>query len=211
MMLNQVARSSHRAASHFSSGFRYCVKETGHYLGRNYGTMPRMNQRWYSSGKQNDYENLTHVDDTGRAKMVNVGHKLPTERQAVAVGTVRVGEKVTRLIQDNNMKKGDVLSIAELAGIMGAKQTSLLIPLCHPIALTHIQVSVELVPQDCSVQVQAEACTTGSTGVEMEALTAVSIASLTVYDMCKAVTHNITITDIHLLSKSGGKKTYNKQ
>lgn len=138
--------------------------------------------------------------------MVDVGHKPVTTRSAKAQGTVQVGSKITRLIKENGLKKGDVLSLAQMSGILGAKQTSNLIPLCHNIMLNSIKVSVELNEKNEAVVINATVNCDGKTGVEMEALTAVSVAALTVYDMCKAVSHDIVISDICLLSKSGGTR-----
>lgn len=147
---------------------------------------------------------LTHVDNSGRASMVNVGGKAESERTAIAKATVVVGKEVAELIADNNIKKGDVLMAAELAGVLGAKHTWALIPLCHTIVLSHVEVRARLVGD--VVELVGSATCVGRTGVEMEALTAVTIAALTVYDMCKSVSHNIVITDVKLLSKTGGSK-----
>ena len=148
---------------------------------------------------------LTHVDPGGGVKMVDIADKPSTVRTAVASGRVVVGEEVFRLVEENKVRKGDVLSIAQIAGIMGAKQTSKLIPLCHDVALKGVDVVLTLVEDDFSVDIKAFTKTLGSTGVEMEALTAVSIAALTVYDMCKSVSKGIRITDVHLLAKTGGQ------
>ncbi|XP_065170805.1 molybdenum cofactor biosynthesis protein 1 isoform X1 [Atheta coriaria] len=155
--------------------------------------------RYYST-------HLTHVDETGKARMVDVGDKKISSRSAHAQGTVHVGSKITQLIQENALKKGDVLSISQLAGITGAKKTSELIPLCHNIMLNSVQVEAILDAEKESVVITSTVKCDGKTGVEMEALTAVTIAALTVYDMCKAVSHDITITDIHLVSKTGGAR-----
>lgn len=138
--------------------------------------------------------------------MVNVTSKHTTTRTATAKGIVKVGHQITELIKDNALKKGDVLSIAQIAGIIGAKKTSDIIPLCHSIPLTGIKVTVHLDQMQKAVVIHATVQCQGKTGVEMEALTAVTISALTVYDMCKAVSHNIKITDIVLLNKSGGSK-----
>ena len=148
---------------------------------------------------------LTHVDPGGGVKMVDIADKPSTVRTAVASGRVVVGEDVYRLVEENKVRKGDVLSIAQIAGIMGAKQTSKLIPLCHDVALKGVDVVLTLVEDDFSVDIKAFTKTLGSTGVEMEALTAVSIAALTVYDMCKSVSKGIRITNVHLLAKTGGQ------
>ena len=151
---------------------------------------------------------LTHVDTDGKANMVGVGHKTPTRRTAIATGKIILGKSAFDLVQQNNIKKGDVLTVAQLAGVMGAKQTSTLIPLCHPLQLDNIEVRLELVPADLAIKVEAKVEVTGKTGVEMEALTSVSVSLLTIYDMCKAVTKNMTITDIKLIIKTGGKSDY---
>ncbi|XP_061156894.1 molybdenum cofactor biosynthesis protein 1 isoform X1 [Syngnathus typhle] len=151
---------------------------------------------------------LTHTDAQGRASMVDVGGKSPTRRAAQARATVLLSPVAFGLLQKNQLAKGDALAVAQLAGIMGSKQTSALIPLCHPLPLDHTSVSLELEQRRNAVVVTAWCRTTGRTGVEMEALTAVSVAALTIYDMCKAVSHDITITDIQLLSKTGGKRDF---
>ncbi|KJE90936.1 molybdenum cofactor synthesis 1 isoform 1 [Capsaspora owczarzaki ATCC 30864] len=148
---------------------------------------------------------LTHVDERGRASMVDVAAKSNTQRIAVARGRVILGRLAFQMVRDNTNKKGDVLTVAQLAGIMGAKQTSQLIPLCHNIFLSSVKVQLELNPELDAIDIRATAKCVGPTGVEMEALTAVSVAALTVYDMCKAVTHDIRIEAIHLESKSGGQ------
>ena len=154
---------------------------------------------------------LTHTDSTGRVKMVDVGDKPDTKRTARASGRIRLGKEAYRLVQENKMKKGDVLSVAQIAGIMAAKQTSLLIPLCHAIPLTKIDLMLNLHHNDNSVHITSEITSHGKTGVEMEALTAVTVAALTVYDMCKAVTHDMVICDIRLVSKEGGQRgTYQR-
>jgi len=148
---------------------------------------------------------FTHFDDQGNAVMVDVSAKAETKRVAVARGRVLAAPETIRLIRDNGMKKGDVLSVAQLAGIMGAKRTPDLIPLCHPLALTKVTVDLSLDEGGDAVEITATCALTGRTGVEMEALTAVSIAALTVYDMCKAVDRSLKITDIRLIHKSGGE------
>ncbi len=147
---------------------------------------------------------LTHIDEQGRADMVDVGNKPDTVRAAVAEGTVMMQPETLRLIRDGNMKKGDVLSVARIAGIMAAKRTSELIPLCHPIALNKIGIDITLVDEENSLHIVATARTTGKTGVEMEALTAVSVAALAIYDMVKAVDRGMKIGGIRLLEKHGG-------
>ncbi|PKB65536.1 MAG: molybdenum cofactor biosynthesis protein C [SAR202 cluster bacterium Io17-Chloro-G2] len=148
---------------------------------------------------------LTHLDDEGRARMVDVGAKPVTQREAVARGYLVVQPETLRLIKEGLMKKGDVLSIAQLAGIMGAKKTSDLIPLCHPLPLDRVNLDLDLDEAQNRINVIATASTSAKTGVEMEALTAVSVAALTVYDMCKAVDRGIRIEGIRLVSKTGGQ------
>jgi cyclic pyranopterin phosphate synthase len=148
---------------------------------------------------------LTHFDAKGDARMVDVSAKPETERVAVAAGTVLMERATLDLIMAGGVKKGDVLSVARLAGIMGAKRTPDLVPLCHPLALTSVTVELTCDPARCAVDITATCKITGRTGVEMEALTAVSVAALTVYDMVKAVDRGMRITDIRLLHKSGGK------
>ena len=155
-------------------------------------------------------DKLTHLDESGRADMVDVGAKPETERIAVAAGSVTMQPETMSLIREGALKKGDVLTVARIAGIMAAKRASELIPLCHPIALTKIAVDIELDEAKSAVNITATARTVGKTGVEMEALTAVSVAALTVYDMCKAVQKDMTITDIRLESKSGGKNDFSR-
>ena len=148
---------------------------------------------------------LTHVGPQGGVHMVDVSDKPSSVRTAVATGKVIVGETAFRLIQDGEVPKGDVMSLSQVAGIMGAKHTSKLIPLCHDVALKGIDVDLTLNEADFSVEVRAIAKSIGPTGVEMEALTAVSVAALTVYDMCKSVSKDLEITGIHLLAKTGGQ------
>ena len=148
---------------------------------------------------------LTHLDDEGRASMVDVGAKPVTDREAVARGSVSVQPETLRLIKEGLMKKGDVLTIAQLAGIMAAKRTSDLIPLCHPLPLNKIDVELELDDAQSRINLTATVRTSAKTGVEMEALTAVSVAALTVYDMCKSVDRGMRIGDIRLVRKRGGQ------
>ena len=150
---------------------------------------------------QNDF---THFNDEGRAKMVDVGDKPPTRRTAVAGARVLVSPETFALIRSGGMKKGDVLTVAQIGGIMGAKRTPELIPMCHPVAVDGIDLSLSLDEERCSVEIRASVSCGGRTGVEMEALTAASVAALTVYDMCKAVQKDMVITDLRLVSKSGG-------
>ena len=146
---------------------------------------------------------LSHVDVRGRVKMVDVGAKPVTAREAVALGGITMSAEALRLIRRGEVAKGDPLQAARLAGIMAAKQTSSLIPLCHPLPLTHV--SVELTPARRGYTIEARARTSAQTGVEMEALTAVSVAALTIYDMVKAVDKAMVIGDIRLVKKTGGK------
>jgi len=148
---------------------------------------------------------FTHFDDDGKAVMVDVTDKAVSERIAVAQGSVVMAPETHALIREGSVKKGDVLSVARLAGIMGAKRTPDLIPLCHPLALTSVSVELSLLPDENAVEITATCKVDGKTGVEMEALTAVSVAALTVYDMCKAVDRSMSITDLRLVHKSGGK------
>ena len=150
-------------------------------------------------------KDFTHFDDQGNARMVNVGEKPDTQRRAVAAGRVRMNENTLALIRSGGVKKGDVLTVAQIAGIMGAKRTPELIPMCHPILIAGVDVRLSLNEELCAVDIIAEVSCTGATGVEMEALTAVSAAALTVYDMCKAVQRDMVITDIRLLKKTGGQ------
>ena len=153
---------------------------------------------------------LSHVDEYGRARMVDVGQKPDTDREAVAKGRVSMKPETLALIQHNGLPKGDVLAVAQIAGIMAAKRTHELIPMCHPLLLTHI--GVDCVPAEetddrglASVKITATVHTSGKTGVEMEALTAVAVAGLTIYDMCKAVDRGMRLDEIRLVHKAGGK------
>lgn len=148
---------------------------------------------------------LTHFDEHGNAAMVDVSAKAESERVAVAKGSVLMNAETLALIRDGGVKKGDVLSVARLAGIMGAKRTPDLIPLCHPLSLSSVAVDLTLAPDRNAVDIAATCKLVGRTGVEMEALTAVAVAALTVYDMCKAVDRGMRIVDIRLAHKSGGK------
>lgn len=152
-------------------------------------------------GKAKDF---THFNDEGRAKMVNVGEKPESRRTAIAAARVLVNRTTFDLIRSGGMKKGDVLTVAQIAGVMGAKRTPDIIPMCHPILLDGINLSLRLDESRCSVEIEATVTCDGRTGVEMEALTAASTAALTVYDMCKAVQKDMVISDIRLLRKSGG-------
>ena len=148
---------------------------------------------------------LTHFDAQGQAHMVDVASKPATHRIAIASGRIAMRPETLALVQAGTAKKGDVLGIARIAGIQGAKKTSDLIPLCHPLALTRVAVEFELLAQDNAVQCSAEVHTVGPTGVEMEALTAVQVALLTIYDMCKASDKTMVMTDVRLREKHGGK------
>ena len=147
---------------------------------------------------------FTHFNEQGRAKMVDVGEKPISQRTAVAAGRVLVNEKTFALIQSGGMKKGDVLTVAQIAGVMGAKRVPDIIPMCHPILMDGIDLDLRLDEQKRSVEIRAAVSCDGRTGVEMEALTAVSTAALAVYDMCKAVQKDMVITDIRLVRKTGG-------
>ena len=150
-------------------------------------------------------DQLTHLDKTGAANMVDVGEKSHTSREAVAVGSVTMLASTLEMITKGNAKKGDVIGTARIAGIMAAKRTHELIPLCHPLALTSVKINIEPDPSLPGLRVEAIAKVSGQTGVEMEALTAVSVACLTIYDMAKAVDRGMQLGGIHLVKKSGGK------
>ena len=148
---------------------------------------------------------LTHFNEQGRARMVDVTEKAVTRRTATAAGEVHVSPETMAHIKNGTMKKGDVLAVAQVAGIQAAKHNWELIPMCHPLPLTGIDIAFHLSDTPCMVEIQATVSCTGVTGVEMEALTAVSVTALTIYDMCKAVQKDMQITNIRLLRKSGGK------
>ncbi len=148
---------------------------------------------------------LSHLDEEGRARMVDVGAKKATRREAVASGRVVMQPETLALIQSGGLPKGDVLATARLAGIMAAKRTHELIPLCHPLLLTHVAVDFAIQVEKSTVEITAAVRCTGKTGVEMEALTAVAVAGLTIYDMCKAVDRGMRLEDIHLRRKHGGR------
>jgi cyclic pyranopterin phosphate synthase len=148
---------------------------------------------------------LTHFDAEGKAIMVEVGEKSPTRRVAVARGEVRMAEATLQRILDRNVEKGDVFAVARIAGIMAAKKTPELIPLCHPLLLTSVAIDFTPFPDEGRIEIEATVKLTGTTGVEMEALTAVSAAALTIYDMCKAVDREMVIGEIRLMEKHGGK------
>jgi cyclic pyranopterin phosphate synthase len=148
---------------------------------------------------------LTHINEEGRAKMVDVSDKDKTKRVGVASGSIYMKKETLERVKEGTIKKGDVLSVAQVAGIMGAKNTPNIIPMCHSIMLSGCDISFKFDEENCKVDIIAEAKTTGQTGVEMEALTAVSVAALTIYDMCKAIDREMTVSDIKLIKKTGGK------
>jgi cyclic pyranopterin phosphate synthase len=148
---------------------------------------------------------FTHFDDSGNARMVNVSEKGETVRQATAAGSITMSRQAYEMIRQGTVKKGDVLGVARIAGIMAAKKVDQLIPLCHPLAITGADIAFSFNDAQCTIDIEATVSITGRTGVEMEALTAVSTAALTVYDMCKAVDKTMVISNIRLLRKSGGK------
>ena len=148
---------------------------------------------------------LSHLDEQGRARMVDVSEKAITSRIAVACGTIRMQAKTLALILDAKIEKGDVFSVARVAGIMAAKKTSELIPMCHPLNITSVKIELTPKQKPTRVDIEASVRVSGKTGVEMEAMTAVAVAGLTIYDMCKAVDRGMTIGEIRLVEKSGGK------
>lgn len=148
---------------------------------------------------------LSHLDEQGRARMVDVSDKEITSRIAVARGAIQMRKETLALIRSGKVEKGDVFSVARVAGIMAAKKTSELIPMCHPLAITSVKVELSAADNPARVEIEASVKVSGKTGVEMEALTAVSVAGLTIYDMCKAVDREMTIGEIRLVEKSGGK------
>jgi len=150
-------------------------------------------------------EKLTHINENGEAIMVDVSGKAVTAREAKAEGTIYVGAEILRLLQDDALPKGDVLAAARIAGIMACKKTSDIIPLCHPLPITKASVDLEILEEKTAIRAVCTVKTEGKTGVEMEALTGVSAALLTIYDMCKAVSKEMVIGDVHLVRKSGGK------
>lgn len=152
-----------------------------------------------------DKNGLTHFDEQGQAIMVDVSGKAETHRTAVATGRIKVNQAVFDAISQGSVKKGDVLGVARIAGIMAAKNTSSIIPLCHPLPIAKCSIDFQMLPEECAVEAKATVKVTGQTGVEMEALHAVSVALLTIYDMCKAIDKRMEIQYIHLDSKSGGK------
>ena len=162
-------------------------------------------QEAQAAREDGDGARLTHLDEQGNARMVDVGRKPETEREAVARGAVSMQENTLALIKSGGVEKGDVLSVARIAGIMAAKRTAELIPLCHPLPLDQVDVDFELNESSSEVRITATARTTAKTGVEMEALTAVSVAALTIYDMCKAVDRGMRIEGVRLVRKQGGQ------
>ncbi|XP_067681895.1 cyclic pyranopterin monophosphate synthase-like [Haliotis asinina] len=157
------------------------------------------------SGSRNPPQ-LTHTDEKGRAMMVDVGSKPETERTASAEGRIVLGKEVFDLVKENGIKKGDVLTVSQIAGIMAAKKTADFIPLCHNIPISKVELTFTFEEEEYSILIRSSVNTRGQTGVEMEALTAVSMAALTIYDMCKAVTHNMVISEIKLHFKTGGQR-----
>ncbi|MCT4632505.1 MAG: cyclic pyranopterin monophosphate synthase MoaC [Firmicutes bacterium] len=155
---------------------------------------------------------FTHFNEAGLAKMVDVGEKKDTDRIAVAKGSIILSREVLEKVKEGSMKKGDVISVAQVAGIMGAKKTADIIPMCHNIFITGVDLSFEIDEERSAIDIEAVASTIGKTGIEMEALHAVSVAALTIYDMCKAVDKNMVIENIRLIRKEGGKSgVYQRQ
>ncbi|MBB6215813.1 cyclic pyranopterin phosphate synthase [Anaerosolibacter carboniphilus] len=148
---------------------------------------------------------LTHIDEHGRAKMVDVGEKADTQRVAIAGASIQMAPQTLSMIKEGKMKKGDVLSVAQVAGIMGVKRTSELIPMCHNILISGVEMNFRIDEENSMIHIEATVKTVGKTGVEMEALQGVSIAALTIYDMCKAVDKDMVISNIRLIKKTGGK------
>ena len=150
---------------------------------------------------------LSHLDEHGRARMVDVGHKAETQREAIACGHIIMRPETLSLIQEGGLPKGDVLAVAQIAGIMAAKKTHDLIPMCHPLLLTHVGLNFQpaLEGEKAQIKIRATVRVKGQTGVEMEALTAVSVAALTIYDMCKAVDRTMQVEGVRLVRKTGGK------
>jgi len=148
---------------------------------------------------------LSHLDDQGRARMVDVSDKEITSREATARGTIRMRPETLELILKNKVEKGDVFSVARVAGIMAAKKTPDLVPMCHPLAITSVKIDLSPAKNPARVEIEATVRVSGKTGVEMEAMTAVSVAALTIYDMCKAVDREMSIGEIRLVKKTGGK------
>ncbi len=156
-------------------------------------------------GEERVERQLSHLDEQGRARMVDVGAKLETQREAIARGAVLMQLATLDIISDGNLPKGDVLAVARVAGIMAAKRTPEIIPLCHPLLLTHVSLRFDLDRSSSALRIESIVRTRGQTGVEMEALTAVSVAALTIYDMCKAIDQTMRISEIRLAEKRGGR------
>ncbi|WMJ79732.1 cyclic pyranopterin monophosphate synthase MoaC [Clostridium sp. MB40-C1] len=152
-----------------------------------------------------DERELTHINKEGRARMVDVSDKDKTKRVGIACASIYMKKETLQRVKEGSIKKGDVLSVAQVGGIMGAKNTPSIIPMCHPIMLSGCDINFKFDEENFKVDIIAEAKTTGQTGVEMEALTAVSVAALTIYDMCKAIDREMVVSDIKLLKKTGGK------
>lgn len=172
--------------------------------------LPVMNQK--SQQSKRFYSTfLTHIDEGGNAKMVDVDHKISTKRFAAARAIVYVGPQIAQLIKNDQVDKGNVLTISQIAGILGTKKTADLIPLCHNIPLSSVNVHAELDLENSEVVINSTAKCEGKTGVEMEALVGATVAALTIYDMCKAVSHNIIIKDVRLMEKSGGKLYFKRE
>ncbi len=148
---------------------------------------------------------LTHIDSDGKARMVDISGKKETEREAKAFGKVRMSPKTYDIIKSGQGPKGDIFTVAKIAGVMGAKKTHTLIPLCHPLSITHIDVNFDFIDTESAVEIISTARTKGQTGVEMEALTCSTVVALTIYDMCKAIDKSIELGPFYLLEKSGGK------
>ncbi|XP_020097657.1 uncharacterized protein LOC109716553 [Ananas comosus] len=214
-MLLRSMRAHYSLGRRFVSndGYDHAITELNKEMESIFGEAPSSGAFTLSASKEpqlgspsvKSQPKLTHVDSSGQATMVDISSKEDTKRVAIANCRVLLGPKVFNLVSSNQIAKGDVLNVAKIAGINGAKQTSSLIPLCHNISLTHIRVDLTLNKEEFSVEIEGEATTTGKTGVEMEALTAVAVAGLTVYDMCKAASKDICITEVQLKHKSGGK------
>lgn len=166
--------------------------------------LPQTHNGYHCTGRMIMSE-FTHFDEKGNAYMVDVSAKEVTRRSATSQGTIAVSREVMDAVLGKKIKKGDVFTVAQIAGIMGTKRTSDLIPMCHPLSLTNAKVTFEIDEEACEITALCTAVTDGKTGVEMEALTGVSVALLTVYDMCKAIDKRMVIKDIHLIEKTGGK------
>lgn len=217
MFVGRASLMLHKSRRLFSSSSRHDVASTIAELNKEmefvFGEAPPTSLTGSSESeeamaefeKTKNESKLTHISVKGEAEMVDVSHKDISKRVAIASCKVILGKKVYDLVSANQLAKGDVLSVAKIAGITGAKQTSNLIPLCHNINITHVRVDLRLNPCDYCVEIEGEAASTGKTGVEMEAMTAVTVAGLTVYDMCKAASKHIQITDVLLEHKTGGK------